>query len=109
MLKSVSGGSIIIFDGIDGVGKSTQLKLAEEVLTQNGWSTKTARNLGGTPIGEELRKVIKSDIPRPPETNLYISAAIQEALIQSMAEDRQQGKLILMDRGPLSLAAYEIL
>lgn len=108
MPKTISNGFLVVFEGIDGVGKSTQLGLAKKELVKAGWPAKTSRNLGGTEIGEKLREVIKSPSPRPPETNMYISAAIQEALIGAVAEDRHHGKLILMDRGPLSLAAYEI-
>ncbi|HSX45820.1 MAG TPA: dTMP kinase [Candidatus Saccharimonadia bacterium] len=108
MAKTIPNGFLLVFDGIDGVGKSTQLELAAQTLRQAGWDVVTARNLGGTPIGEELRKVIKAPIARPPETDLYISAAIQAALVEEVTKLRAEGKLILMDRGPLSLAAYEI-
>jgi len=107
-LKKIPGGLLIVFEGIDGTGKTTQLELAHQALLKNGWDVATARNLGGTPIGEELRKVILSPLERPSATNLYISAAIQEALIGAIEDKRAQGKIILMDRGPLSLAAYEI-
>jgi dTMP kinase len=106
--RSVPNGLLVIFEGIDGTGKTTQLNLAEEALRREGWLVQTSRNLGGTPIGEALRKVIKSSLPRPSATNLYISVAIQEALIEATQVDRAQGPIILMDRGPLSLAAYEV-
>ena len=101
-------GLLVVFEGIDGVGKSTQLSLARDALTAAGWSVHTTRNLGGTPIGEALREVMLSHLERPTETNLYISLAIQEALLKAIAEERAEGRIILMDRGPLSLAAYEI-
>ena len=105
---TIPGGLLIIFEGIDGVGKTTQLELARNTLQIEGWPVYVTRNLGGTPIGEELRKVIKSPLERPAATNLYISVAIQEALAETIESVRANGKLILMDRGPLSLAAYEI-
>lgn len=107
MLKQLTNGLLVIFEGIDGVGKTTQLKLAQQWLENQKWPVVERRNLGGTPIGEALRQVIKSSTPRPPSTNLYISAAIQAALIEQIQTDRQNGQLILMDRGPFSLAAYE--
>jgi dTMP kinase len=107
--QDLDNGLLVIFEGIDGSGKSTQAKLAHEQLAQEGWtSLTTSRNLGGTPIGEELRKVILSPLERPASTNLYISAAIQEALVEKIQAERAGGQFILMDRGPLSLAAYEI-
>ncbi len=95
-----------MFDGIDGVGKTTQLKLVEADLRANGWDVLVLRNLGGTEIGEQLREVLLSPTPRPNLTDMYASVAIQEALLERIAEARQAGQVVLMDRGPLSLGAY---
>jgi dTMP kinase len=108
MTRTLPGGFLLVLDGSDGVGKTTQLQLVKESLEAAGWQPIVRRNLGGTPIGEELRQVMIKDIPRPTETNLYISTAIQAALIEQVDKDRAEGRLILMDRGPLSLAAYAI-
>jgi len=104
----VNGGLLIVFEGIDGVGKTTQIELVRQKLAAEGWPVEVKRNLGGTPIGEALREVIKSPLERPGLTNLYISAAIQEALVEAINRDRADGKLVLMDRGPMSLAAYAV-
>jgi dTMP kinase len=101
-------GLVVIFEGIDGVGKTTQLELAHQALTQAGWPVLSTRNLGGTPVGEALRTVIKSKVARPPMTDLYISVAIQEALLEVIDAGRDEGKIVLLDRSPLSLAAYQI-
>jgi dTMP kinase len=106
--RPISNGLVVVFEGIDGVGKTTQLLLAKDLMIAQNWPVYITRNLGGSPIGEELRKVMLEPIERPPMTNLYLSVAIQEALVETIKEQRSEGKLILMDRGPLSLAAYEI-
>jgi dTMP kinase len=107
--QAIDDGFLVIFEGIDGSGKTTQLELAQAKLAQLDWSQLYAtRNLGGTPIGEALRQVILSPLTRPTETNLYISVAIQEALAVEIQAQRAKQSLILMDRGPLSLAAYEV-
>jgi len=107
-MKTVPGGLLVVLDGIDGVGKTTQLELLRDKLQAERWAVETSRNLGGTPIGEALREVIKSHAERPPLTDVYISAAIQEALIDEINAKRKSGAIILMDRSPLSLAAYEM-
>jgi dTMP kinase len=107
-MKRIPGGLVVMFEGSDGVGKSTQLAKVAEVLEQDGWDVLKTRNLGGTPIGEALRKISFTDIERPPQTDLYISVAIQAALTEAVAAERQKGRIILMDRGPLSLAIYQI-
>lgn len=101
-------GLVIIFEGIDGVGKTAQLELCQKALEAAGWPVLATRNLGGTPIGEALRKVIKSPLERSPMTDFYVSLAIQEPLFEVIDQARKAGKVILMDRGPLSLAAYQI-
>lgn len=106
--RPIHNGLLVIFEGIDGVGKTTQVLLAKDLLAKQGWPVYITRNLGGTPIGEELRKVMLTTLERPSATNLYLSVAIQEALVESIQMERAKGQLILMDRGPLSLAAYEI-
>ncbi len=105
--KTIPGGLLIAFDGIDGCGKTTQLNLvAKELSTQNYQVYKT-RNLGGSPIGEELRSALLKTVSRPPLTDLYVSAAIQEALIEPINNERAKGSIILLDRSPLSLVAYQ--
>jgi dTMP kinase len=106
--KQASGGLLIMFEGIDGVGKTTQLNLVEQILKQNNWSVTISRSPGGTPIGEALRTVLLQPVPRPSMTDLYIAAAIQEALIESIDGERSSGSVMLHDRGPLSIAAYQI-
>ncbi len=101
-------GLVIQFEGIDGVGKTTQVELVRQALEAAGWPVLSTRNLGGTPIGEALRAVMLSNVERPPMSDLYISLAIQEALIDTLVAARAGGQIILMDRGPLSLAAYQV-
>lgn len=105
---SIAGGLVILFEGLDGVGKTTQLGLAAEALKVQGYRVTTSRNLGGTPIGEALRTVVLSDVERSAMTDLYISVAIQTALAEDLQRKRQTGQIVLVDRGPLSMAAYHI-
>ncbi|HVV26059.1 MAG TPA: dTMP kinase [Candidatus Saccharimonadales bacterium] len=106
--QTLAGGLVVFFEGIDGVGKTTQLEMAAEDLRGEGWAVETTRAHGGTDIGEALRQVSLSDTPRPVESDMYISLAIHAALVQKIAEYRQQGRIVLIDRGPLSMAAYQM-
>ena len=106
--KRFNGGLLIIFEGIDGAGKTTQIRQAEKILKDDNWLVVNRRNPGGTAIGEELRTSMMRQMPRPAMTDLYISAAIQEALIEEIEIQRQNGAIILLDRSPLSIAAYQI-
>jgi dTMP kinase len=106
--RPLPNGFLVIFDGIDGVGKTTQIKMADEAMKASGWQTLTTRKMGGTPIGEKLREVMLDPVSRPVETDLYISIAIQSALAKQLEKDKAAGNLILMDRGPISIAAYQV-
>jgi dTMP kinase len=106
--QTVAGGALIMFEGIDGVGKTTQVDMAKQALQDKGWLVTTSRSPGGTPIGEALRSVLLEPLPRPAMTDLYIAAAIQESLIELMEAQRASGPVMLHDRGPLSTAAYQI-
>ena len=50
----------ITFEGPDGSGKSTQIKLLSETLTAAGYDVLTVREPGGTPISEQIRDVVHS-------------------------------------------------
>ncbi len=106
--RPLTDGLVVLFEGIDGVGKTTQVDLTRQALETAGWPVLSTRSLGGTPIGEALREVMVSALPRPAMTDLYVSLAIQEALVDVIVSARRQGQIVLMDRGPLSLAAYQI-
>ena len=49
---------IVAFEGGEGAGKTTQAKILYGRLCQSGWSTRILREPGGTPLGEELRRLI---------------------------------------------------
>jgi dTMP kinase len=101
-------GLLLAFDGPDGVGKTTQFKLVADSLRAKGHDVYTTHMLGGTPIGEALRETMFSDLPRPALTNLHISLATYYALAADLAARREAGTIILVDRSPLSLIAYQV-
>ncbi|MDD3952404.1 MAG: dTMP kinase, partial [Lentisphaeria bacterium] len=57
-LKTISGGLLITFEGPDKAGKSTQLKLLAESLRNRGYKVTETREPGGTPLGEEIRRLV---------------------------------------------------
>lgn len=98
----------MLFEGMDGTGKTTQLQLANEALSAAGWQVVAVRGHGGTPIGEALRAVSLSITARPALTDLHISLAMHAALAEQVIIWRAAGKIILIDRGPLSIPAYQL-
>src|SRR3989344_6604308 len=99
-------GFVISLDGPDGVGKSSQVDLLAGYLTNQGQTVHKTRTSGGTPIGEELRKVSLSKISRPARTDMYISLAMAEALGEDIKIRKAKGETIIIDRSPLAIVAY---
>jgi dTMP kinase len=107
--SSSQPGLIVMIDGPDGVGKTTQLKLLAETLQQQGYSVFSSRVNGGTEIGEALRTVyLDPKLQRPPETDLYIMLGMHSALASELLSRRQAGEICLIDRSPLSIIAYQV-
>jgi len=99
---------IIVIDGPDGVGKTTQVHLLAAHLAKTGADVHVARASGGTPIGEELRKASLSLHPRLPETDVYISLAMHTELGHDIQMRKNNGQIIIVDRGPLALLSYNL-
>src|SRR3989344_2205008 len=53
-------GLLISFEGGEGSGKSTQIKLLQEYLSQQGYVISRGRCSGGTPIGERIREILQN-------------------------------------------------
>ncbi len=54
-------GKLIVFEGLDFTGKSTQARLLGESLRQQGYEVTLTREPGGTSIGEQVRQILLSD------------------------------------------------
>lgn len=101
-------GLIIYFDGPDGVGKTTQLQMAADQLNQAGHEVYVTHALGGSPISDKLTQAMMSEDPRPAETDLYIALAAQYAALKDIESRRNYGQIVLIDRSPLSIIAYQV-
>lgn len=98
------------FDGVDGAGKSTQIRLLAEALTQEGREVVTCRDPGGTPLGEKLRALLlghhDTSIHGRAEMLLYMASRAQlvEDVIRPALEN---GKVVISDRYLLANAVYQ--
>ena len=69
-------GRYIVIEGSDGTGKSTQAELLVNNLNIHGINASQIEEPGATPIGAELRKIIKNgQLDRSPSTNLLLFTA----------------------------------
>jgi dTMP kinase len=109
-MSSVAG-KLIVIEGLEGAGKSTALNTVIEFLTRLKINTITAREPGGTPIGEVLRDLIKNPeykntLEDKSELLLFYAARIQ-LLEQVIKPALQQGTWVVADRFELSSLVYQ--
>ena len=103
-------GLLITFEGIEGSGKSTQLRLAADWLKHRGIPLYCSREPGGTEIGSEIRKILLSQktVALAPfsETLLYLADRFQH-ITEILLPRLESGELVLCDRYHDSTVAYQ--
>ena len=102
---------LIVLEGPEGAGKSTQIKLLAEALTKAGRKVVALREPGGTPLGEEVRRLVlhetESDVVARAESLLFMAARAQ-LVEKHILPALQAGHTVLLDRFFLSTYAYQI-
>jgi dTMP kinase len=102
---------LIVLEGPEGAGKTTQVKLLAEALTRAGHDVKTLREPGGTAVGDEIRKILLdhpgSDIVARAESLLYMASRAQ-LVEKEIAPALAREALVLLDRFFLSTYAYQV-
>ena len=99
----------ISFEGIDGVGKSTQIRLAEEYLRARGLDVLTTFEPGGTELGQEIRNLLlhrKGDVAPRAEALLY-AADRGHHVATKVRPALAAGKVVISDRYLDSSVAYQ--
>ena len=100
---------LIVFEGPEGAGKSTQLRLMSEWLVSRGHDVSAVREPGGTILGDEIRRILldpESDIVPPAEALLFMASRAQ--LVQRVLKPAiARGSIVLVDRFFLSTYAYQ--
>ena len=103
-------GKFIAFEGCEGAGKSTQMRLLSEYLQKNGIKHIITREPGGSEISEAIRKVILngkfSQMSDECEALLYAAARMQH-LSDTVQPALERGELVLCDRYVFSSYAYQ--
>ena len=102
-------GTFITFEGIDGSGKSTQLRLLANFLKQAGCEVLTTREPGGTPVGNRLRAaLLDAQEEVDPLTELLVFAADRAQHVRRVLRPAlESGQVIFSDRYADATAAYQ--
>jgi dTMP kinase len=102
-------GKLITLEGIDGAGKSTHVRWISRFLRSRGLRVKVTREPGGTPAGENLRRIVLGGRqPLHPETEtLLLFAARREHLDKLILPALEEGTWVLCDRFTDATYAYQ--
>ena len=98
----------VTFEGLDGSGKTTQIELLRRHLSAAGREVVITREPGGTPLGEEIRRLVLRGEAMTPwaEATLFTAARaqhVEELIRPSLA----RGATVLCDRYIDSSVAYQ--
>ena len=102
-------GTFITFEGIDGSGKSTQLRLLANFLSQKGCDVLLTREPGGTPVGNRLRAaLLDAQEEVDPLTELLVFAADRAQHVRRVLRPAlESGQVVFSDRYADATAAYQ--
>lgn len=103
-------GKFVTFEGCEGSGKSTQIRLLSEKLTADGVDFIITREPGGSDVAEQIRRIIldgkNTAMCDECEALLYAAARVQH-LKEIVAPALEAGKLVICDRYVDSSLAYQ--
>jgi dTMP kinase len=99
----------VTFEGVEGCGKSTQLRLLEQALRARGVSVVVTREPGGTPLGVKLRRLLLDPaVAAEPLTELLLLLADRAQHVARVIRPAlAAGSWVLSDRFADSSMAYQ--
>lgn len=102
-------GLFIVFDGPEGAGKSTQLKLLAQSFQKVGYEVVETLEPGGTEVGQEMRKLLlHSKYPLLPETEVLLFSAARAQIVKEVIRPAiNSGKIVICDRFVAATYAYQ--
>ncbi len=104
-------GLFITFEGPEGAGKSTQVKLIYDFLVKSGHPCVLTREPGGTPTAEILRAIVKrNDLEEKlcDKSELLLMAASRAQHVEKLIRPSlESGKIVICDRFSDSTVAYQ--
>jgi len=103
-------GRFVTFEGIEGVGKSTQIAAAQSHLRSRGVDVCVTREPGGTPLAEKIRDLLLDDDNEAMAVDaelLLMFAARAQHLAQKILPELATGHWVLCDRFTDATYAYQ--
>ena len=103
-------GALVVLEGAEGVGKTTQARRLVDTLTQHGVSCDYFREPGGTLLGESIRAVLleRSQSVTPAAEALLFMASRAQLMSEKVTPALREGRVVILDRFFLSTYAYQV-
>ena len=103
-------GKLIVLEGAEGVGKTTQIRRLGETLSARGVEYVTVREPGGTPIGDAIRRLLLDPGPElSSRAEALLFMASRAELVEEIVRPAlDRGAVVVADRFFLSTYAYQI-
>lgn len=103
-------GGLIVLEGSEGAGKSTQLRLLTDRLSASGFDVLALREPGGTPLGDSIRQILLDPTQHiSPSAEALLFMASRAQIVRDQIDPAlDRGVVVLMDRFFLSTYAYQI-
>lgn len=101
-------GFFVVFEGGDGVGKTTQIELLADHLRAHGTQVLTTREPGGTPLGQELRAAVMHGDHVAPRAEALLYAADRAHHVYTVVRPAlERGVVVVQDRYVDSSIVYQ--
>ncbi|MFL2804238.1 MAG: dTMP kinase [Dehalococcoidia bacterium] len=101
-------GKLIVFEGVEGCGKTTQSQLLSKYFYDNQIDHLLVREPGGTETGEQIRSILLHSEELNGLSELFLLSAARQILIsQKVIPALKSGKIVISDRFYFSSLAYQ--
>lgn len=98
----------VVFEGIDGAGKTTQARLLRDKLFSEGYNVEMVADPGTTPLGLALRQLLlDKNMPASSEAQVLLFSAARAELANYMRAGLELKKIFICDRWITSTLVYQ--
>lgn len=109
-MEAEKSGKLIVFEGLDGSGTTSQSALLSERLENRGFSVIQVEEPGGTELGRKVRNLLLEDqgLDINPLSELFLFEVSRAQLVRKkILPALEEGKMVISDRFAISSVAYQ--
>ena len=109
-MQAKRNGKLVVFEGLDGSGTTTQVGMLAEYLKDRGFSVIKVEEPGGTPLGRKVRDLLLDDkgLKIEPLSELLLYEVSRAQLIrEKIIPELNRGNIVISDRFAISSVAYQ--